>query len=592
MHPKSIVHWWSQERPDRDLAVGALRRRTHKYWRQRGTMEQRLAQYVEDLLPDELEYAEKRGTLRFRPCHTLALLVGYSLEPLLQTISVFQPERRLVLLLNRWYGSPNHPDRQRGQDRGEDVQELLEDILFPLLRCQPEVALCEVDDQPDAVFHALCEQLLPDQRARRDIVVDITGAKKSMDAGAFLFAAYADIPISYVDFDDYDEDKRRPFGFTCRIGTIANPYEEFRLREWERVRRLYSRYHFRAAAETLIGILGIMREPLFERAHIRAVENLQRILQIYKAWDDGDYWHAKELASRTLNHLTDFSPPVAVTLLGDVWPHAERELTTEEAAERLQTLHDELRHYPHYIFTSNELLITYARDELAKIKRLVEANEDNRSALLRSAGLDELLLKARLVRLWHAGGNGRIGLWDSREKCLGRGRTFPNPDLGKRLYWRLLNHDNADYMRAALQKRRTYDYYLSEEIDAYVRLDVRGVSYRARPIPDKTPTLEHYEEGIELSGETLTQLRNRAIHTYLYVTQPIAQAAVELAEANLEDLEQNWTKLSTRDSVPRIAEEHVKQLTWDQLCHLCGLDFLPLIPPVEKPSREKKEENA
>ena len=59
--------------------------------------------------------------------------------------------------------------------------------------------------------------------------------------------------ISYVDFEEYDENERRPYGFGCKIGELTNPYKEFALHEWERVRVLYERYQFRDAQMLLIG---------------------------------------------------------------------------------------------------------------------------------------------------------------------------------------------------------------------------------------------------------------------------------------------------------------------------------------------------
>lgn len=558
------------------MDANTLRRRTQDYWRRSGTAEQRITWYIEHLLPDELRYAEARQALEFHPCDVLALLVGYSLEPLLQSIGIFQPQR-LVLLLNEWYGSQGDPQRQRGKSRGQEIRELIQDILSPLLDRPPAIIdVYEVADRPDAVFRAQCEHVLSDQQQGRNVIVDITGAKKSMDAGAFLFAAYADIPISYVDFDDYDEEKRRPFGFTCRIGTLANPYDVFRLRDWERVRRLYDRYHFRAAMEALSGILGVMRPPMFEAEHIEAASALLTALAFYEAWDDGDFGRAKEWLSSLKRRLPAFSPPIAVTLLGDVWPRAEG-LSTATDAKQLQESHDRLRGYPHFFFTSNKLLITYAHDELSKISRLVEANEDNRSALLRAAGLDELLLKARLVRLWHMYGQGRIGIWKQNESFMGRGRSLSDRDLGKRLYYKLVEHSDTDNMRKALLQRTTYDLGADQQVLSYVRLDAQGTSYRARPMPGETPTMSDYALGCELTGETLTQLRNRAIHTYLYVTQPIAQAAYKVAQANLKDLEANWTEMSPAEAVPKISATDLERLPWDQLCDMCGLGFLPLM---------------
>lgn len=72
----------------------------------------------------------------------------------------------------------------------------------------------------------------------------------------------------------------------------------------------------------------------------------------------------------------------------------------------------------------------------------------------------------------------------------------------------------------------------------------------------------------------LSQLRNAAIHTYLYITQDIALAAVGLAEANLADFEQRWA--DPAGPVPPIPREKVRPLDWDELVKVCNLDFLPL----------------
>ena len=436
--------WWAA-RATR-LSVSELEQVTRAYWDRHkpapdATVAQRMEWYIERLLPEELCYAdEKRKALHEHPCHTLSLLVGHALEPLFQAIGVFRPHR-VVLVLNQTYGT------QEGEQRGSEMQGWIERWLAPLLpRPLAAIELCVVADRPDAVFHALCEYILPDRQQGLAVIVDITGAKKSMVAGAYLFAAYADIPISYVDFDDYDEVYRRPFGFNCRIGTLTNPYDAFRLREWERVQRMYENYH------------------------------------------------------------------------------------------------------------------------------LVDANEDNRSALLRAAGLDELLLKARLVRLWHAGDEGWIDLWDQDETRAGRCRTL-DQEVQHKLYEALVNHQGTDHMRRALQGDLVYDKWLSLTVPAFVKLDIWRESYRARPTAD-APRLAHYDQQVGLSGETLTQLRNQAIHMYLSVTQPVAHQAVALARANVEEFERNWAGLA--GPLPCSEPTDVECVPWDVLCRLCGVDFLPL----------------
>ena len=280
--------WWMAQAAG--LALDELRRVTVEYWNKQqpssnASSAERIAWYIRTLLPEELHHADvMRHALTYPACHTLVLLVGHSPEPLLQTISVFQP-RRVVLVLNQRYG--NVP----GQTRGTELAGWITEWLAPMLPWTPTLEIHEVADRPDAVFQALCDSVLMDRQAGKPVIVDITGAKKSMDAGAFLFAAYADLPISYVDFDDYDETYRRPFGFHCRIGTLTNPYDAFRLREWERVQRMYRRVSFSGCAQR--------RWPRSSPRSIKpAAKRLLGVVRFYEAWDDGDYARAGRLLSR------------------------------------------------------------------------------------------------------------------------------------------------------------------------------------------------------------------------------------------------------------------------------------------------------
>jgi len=594
MSADQVNRWWMAR--SKGLSRAQLRHDTVAYWEQQkprsgASKAERIKWYIETLLPEELRQADEHNRLEYQPCHTLALLVGYSPEPLFQTIGVFQPQR-VVLLLNQLYGS------QSGWRRGGEMKRWIDEWLTPLIGGQldvfprviadwPEFAhQPEVAEQPGAVFRELCDHVLDAHKEGEPVIVDITGAKKSMTAGAFLFAAYADIPVSYVDFDEYDQDKFRPFGFTCRIGPLDNPYKSLALHDWERVWHLYRTSHFRAAAHILSQILDVMRTPvgqitqgelsplLFRPEHVQAAEMLLDVLRFYEAWDDGDYHQAKELLPNLQKLIPAFSPPVAVTLLGDIWPRTDGTSNAEDAANQLQKLHDNLIGHPHNIFRSNKLLITYARDELARIKRLVKANEDNRSALLRAAGLDELLLKARLVRLWHLG---RISLSDWDERHLGTSRSLRDEELKGRLYRKLIEYQSTKFMRRALQKGTHY----------FLGLNVSSREYRARPTSD-VPALADYERDVGLRGETLTELRNRAIHTYLYVSQLIADKALDLAEANLNDFEENWADLS--GDTPSIEPKDVERLPWGKVSDLCGLGFLPLT--LQNKDQDRKEEDA
>ncbi len=564
VHAEPTQRWWMTQAPG--LAVDELRRITGEYWTRQlptpdATGAERIAWYIRTLLPEELYHADVvRQALTYPACHTLVLLVGHSPEPLLQTISVLQP-RRVVLLLNQWYGS------QPGQARGEELAGWIGQWLAPRLPWAPVLEIHEAADRPDAVFQALNERVLEDRQAGKPVIVDITGAKKSMDAGAFLFAAYADLPISYVDFDDYDETYRRPYGFHCRIGTLTNPYDAFRLREWERVRRMVEGYHFRAAAETLAEIVAQEHNP--------AAKRLLEVVRFYEAWDDGDYARAGRLLDELQRELPGFTPPAAVQLLGGIWPSVSPTLAPQMAALQLLQQHTRLRTAPNSIFDSDARLLAYAHDEAARIERLVGASEDNRSALLRAAGLDELLLKARWLRLWQ---RGWVEIANGSGWRLGRPAALTTTGQATALHRALIDHQGTDFMRWALQRAWPDAQQSGNRSLPFLKIEVgrepNRVTFRLLPAPE-APTLSDYAHGAELTGETLTDLRNQAIHMYLGATQAIAQAAVKLARANLEDYQAYWAPLSGVRAAPPAAAD-IQCLSWDDLCRLCGLEHLPL----------------
>lgn len=97
MDARQGSRWWTAHATR--LSVDELAEVTRDYWDKRkpdseATVAQRMEWYIKHLLPEELCYAdEKRGALHDHPCHTLALLVGHSPEPLLQAIGVFRPQR-------------------------------------------------------------------------------------------------------------------------------------------------------------------------------------------------------------------------------------------------------------------------------------------------------------------------------------------------------------------------------------------------------------------------------------------------------------------------------------------------------------------
>ena len=178
------------------LTKQCLKERTQEYWKEKPGFEV----YINELLGRELKKAISQPRGAGKPVHTLALTVGESFEPLLQVICVLRP-RRVVLILNQFYsGTP-------GYDHGRELQDLIEKLPHvpdPPQDVRPgvqDIELIELkNDSPTQVFRALLDTMrkpeaqLPDGHVN---VVDITGAKKSIVVGAFLYAAHSGLPITY-----------------------------------------------------------------------------------------------------------------------------------------------------------------------------------------------------------------------------------------------------------------------------------------------------------------------------------------------------------------------------------------------------------
>lgn len=515
-----------------------LRRQTEEYWERLQKNYRRRAPvwrgYVRDLLPLEM-----KGKPSLKSCHTLVLLVGHSIEPLLQSVWAYKPDE-LLLVLNLWYG-----EETSGGDFAKDLRDLLS--LLPEERRVLDECIHQVIVQanPADVFRALVEQV----RDRAGVVIDITGAKKSMVAGAFLYAAYADVPVSYVDFSDtaFSTEYGRPYGCACHIRLFENPYTAFALRDWERVQRLYNSYHFHEARRLLEEeIIPVMRgslpgsnQPYFEPEHIAATERLVAVLRCYELWDGGDFQAAEREAQAIRDQGLNFKPPTAVEILGTVWPHASEASDAQNAAGELLEDHWRLTtgegNPANSIFCHADWLVAYAEDELARIERLIEYNEDYRSALLRAASLNEVLLKARLAHLWH-----EENLFAPRGQSLLRFDILVEKAAARPMLRVLMGEQRVSLVRGAKVS-------LASDVE----------------------TLSSFWNGCVIDLEAVIKLRNKTVHTYLSVPRSVAEGAADVARRNVDNHREHWTIEPWPDVV-------VHALEWRELCELCGADaFLP-----------------
>jgi hypothetical protein len=516
-------------------------------------------------------------------------MLGFSFEPLMQIIAAYRPQEVLLVINARYDVVEGEEFKEtRGGAFYERNFKHAFDLLVrhnlldrkPIIHPAPISTLEGVkddDDEPVMVFRFLRRHLLPlmrgpDGRSRR-AVVDITGAKKSMVAGAYLFAAFADVPVSYVDFDYYDTEKGRPYGFTCKIGEMQSPTRKFRLREWERVRELYRRYAFRGAAELLDEKILPAMQGYFEEDEIAAARKMVEVLGMYELWDNGDHSRAFEKATDIFGAGGEEMGllPTAIPVLGrgGYWPHGD---DIGPLLGRLKEIEETGAGGHPILYLDMSRLTVYARDELDKIKRLIEENEDYRSALLRAVGLTEVLIRARLLVLLE---RGKVQVSNS---------TAPDSFVD----WEAADEDIRRW-RAAMQRR------IITEVDIYRKL-LPALRYRTdagsrkaercatlvciEGEEERTFHLRRKESDSPLiPSEALlrreNELRNKAIHTYLSLPFVIADKALEIARRSTDDFVENWAVMMYKGESGLPTKVCTKHMAWQKLCGACGVNFLP-----------------
>jgi len=543
--------------------------------------------YINSLLEKEINWAKSRGALPKAKCSYLAMLVGFSFEPLLQTVKVYSPEN-VFLILNSEYGKDI-----TGDYMGIQLKKMLEKNMG--IR---NVSYFIMDSSsPAAVFKALLEYMKKETEEPKKsissveqneeagcrvwpLVLDITGGKKSMVSGAFLFGAYADIPISYVDFDEYDRSYGRPYGYTCRIDFLDNPYSLFQLNDWRKVKDLYTHYSFHACRKLLENVRRSMdidtgspaapysdsKEAFFDEDQLAAVEKMEKVLHMYELWENGDYKGALSCYHDLFASDSKIKAPFAVTALGARWPSGGLggcsatgcecdEGIADWVLKELESL--EYGNGKESLYSRVDLLAVYARDELCKIERLIKYNEDSRSALLRAAGLNEFLLKARAIAMF------LLGCMDVKDK---NGTEVDNLDEGG------VKDTIVDFM-----------------LDRGYRGTFLAVLGDECKIPNKNPLFRvklkeahrfskswmKLRDGF-IKEEDLAKLRNKTTHTCLPIAKELAEQARALACAHFDSFYEWASKLDCNGcEFPALPDNEFEEMEWEELCKLCKVDFLP-----------------
>lgn len=576
-----------------------------------------LEQYIEDLLPRELNAArvigEKRNERRLpepvdkavEDTVVLVLLVGFSFEPLLQSICAYQPDKVLLVLNERY------TEKIDGQMMGRWIEELMPKLLEEeLLTQMPEIGAkalnpatgeqqfqtCEA--RPGAVFQFLTDHLLRQLQvlsniaqnqtagklnqkryAKQHIIIDITGAKKSMVSSAYLFGVLTNSRISYVDFDEYDPEKFRPFGYSCKIGEIDNPYRTFQLAKWGDVRRHYRNYAFGEAREALERMLeepaleeGVAAKDLFKPGDVEKLNTLQEVLRFYESWDAGDVPEAYEHWISEINPL-GIEAPMVVELLGAKWNKVAQHASPGPGTGDFAAAHRAMDKWAILLGTNHwQAMLAYMQDELAKIQRLFQLQGDARAAFIRAANLHEYTLKIRLIILTH----------------IEDGINVTGGDIFRVAFFKasLAVHFSTDPNKPGLLQK----FHERNRIRIEPSQKLEELNLKMFPEWDTVLFVRGQEE-IRLVDQ-FREVRNRAVHSLSVITKKDAENAVRFIEKDWDNLLEVWApllqneissgKLDLSRLMPanalrqdRWGNPSIGVPTWPDLLGKCRIDFLP-----------------
>lgn len=502
---------------------------------------------------------------------TLVLLVGTSFEPLYQTIWAYRP-KRLVLVLNENYGlvTGDHNDFVPPKTIWEDFtdnlksrlpHEIVDNIQDRIdLDDFSEERMC-VADTPLAIFRHLHESLKQELNAKdpkQEVIIDITGAKKTMVAGAYLFAAYTNSKISYVDFDRYDKGYGKAYGYTCRIATVENPIKKLALKQWQAIEKFHGQYNFNAALEVLQQIADEQRSFSGE-----SIDQLIDYLQALRCWEDGQlreaYAFVQKLQSFGVQLIDEL--PSAIVDLYDYWPDKNEEWLRptifEKPAELVEYVYDELERAKWYAGMPG--------------KRGADPSVQTqaRHAFSRAYAVHETLINARLIALFIKDAV-HVQLTTNNKILLKSASNDTERQEAIKALTRVMVSDIRKLVVAQSQSCVS-----SRKGNREIATIARSHDYSA------FVSLCTSRSSNQLFQHDLYDVRNAITHTFVPVSLQHAQKAVELAENNLKDFIDNWAKLLDdkveADALKKVRDEDQKSFripVWDKVKTQFQLNFL------------------
>jgi hypothetical protein len=301
--------------------------------------------YWSEIFKDEFNTVKERNEtekLKLAELNSPPMIItlGASPEPIVLAVHLVSPSKIYVI-----YNQEKHLEAfKKGLEATKNTNNFVNNIkaihlgqshheaadLFKLLRGKKASA----DDNVSKSNLKELLQIIDDESQRKRIIFDITGAKKTISSGCFLFAAYADIPVYYMDFDNdinaYHPDLGKPYPGRCFYTRQKNPVTAFAIREFQELENAFNERRFNDVFKGIGRVIQTMdegkKDGFFDQDEIDLLWNMCAVSDIYSDWQDGAYGSNNEKKnlykrlkeingclsiSNLLNNLSSYPSPSA-----------------------------------------------------------------------------------------------------------------------------------------------------------------------------------------------------------------------------------------------------------------------------------------
>jgi len=224
------------------------------------------------------------------PARALISVLGLSWQPVALMAAWLKPEKLLCL------GTEESLAMQVGE---EPVLK----VVARLAELPPHALQARTIQEPEELnlYREIKRFLEWERLGPREVVIDPTGGKKSMSAGATLAGFLIGAFLVYVDYAEYDAVRRIPVAGTEYPRLLHNPLEVFGDREVERILAALRHGGFAEAAHLAEGLAARVYEP-------REAEALKFLAQAYRDWQEFRFQEAEGGLRRLQDHLGRFGP--------------------------------------------------------------------------------------------------------------------------------------------------------------------------------------------------------------------------------------------------------------------------------------------